>query len=355
MKGLERQETSDCPSGVCAPTVVGTGDSITVAHGGGGKLMHDLISNGLKILSDVIPEDVAQHDSVFFKVDEMELAFTTDSFVVSPITFPGGDIGKLAVYGTTNDLVVAGAEPMYLSLALIIEEGMRLDELEHILESIASAAKQVGVKVVTGDTKVVEKGKGDKVFVNTSGIGLVRRRLTPSKIRDGDVIVLSGDVGRHGIAIMAARGEIAFEIDVESDCAPLKDPIMALIDEGVDLRCARDLTRGGLASALNELASVTGLGVELVEDVPVMEPVAEACEILGLDPLQVACEGRFVAVVGEHDVERAIQVMRRFEVSANAVPIGRFTSTHDKVLRRTPFGTMSLVEMPTGYQLPRIC
>ena len=352
---LERYEGDDCPSGVCSPTVVGTGDSITVAHGGGGKLMHDLISRGLRILSDVIPENPAQHDSFFFRAGEVELAFTTDSFVVSPIAFPGGDIGKLAVYGTVNDLAVAGAEPMYLSLAMIIEEGMRFDELERVLESIASAAKQVGVKVVTGDTKVVEKGKGDKVFLNTSGIGLVRKRLIPSKVRDGDVIILSGDVGRHGIAIMAARGEIAFEVNVESDCAPLKDPIMALIDEGVDLRCARDLTRGGLASALNELASVTGLGVELVEDVPVTEAVAEACEILGLDPLQVACEGRFVAIVGEQDVEKAIEVMRRFDVSAGAVPIGRFTSSHDKVLRRTPFGTMSLVEMPTGYQLPRIC
>ncbi|MFN9932544.1 MAG: hydrogenase expression/formation protein HypE, partial [Cyanobacteriota bacterium] len=281
-------------------------------------------------------------------------AFTTDGYVVQPLEFPGGDIGRLAVVGTANDLAMAGARPLRLSLAMILEEGLELALLRRIVASLAAAARECGVAIVTGDTKVVERGKGDGVFLTTSGIGVVEspEPIHPLRIRAGDRLLVSGDLGRHGVAILAARHGLDLQPPLASDCAPLWPAVESLLAAGVQVHCLRDLTRGGLASALHELATAAGLSFLLEEDaIPVAEPVARTCDLLGFDPLQLANEGRFVAVVPADHLETARALL---EPQGGAV-IGRVEAGPAQVRLRTPFGSERLLLPPSGELLPRIC
>jgi hydrogenase expression/formation protein HypE len=299
------------------------------------------------------------HDGALLAFDPHCLAFTTDSFVVKPLFFPGGDIGTLAVYGTVNDLAMCGAQPKYLSIGLILEEGLELDILQRVSAAIGAAAGRCGVEVVTGDTKVVERGHGDGLYVNTAGVGTVRDgvRIEPRAITPGDAVLLSGDLGRHGIAVMAAREGLGFETRIESDLAPLAAPAHALLDAGIDVHCFRDLTRGGLGAAVIELAEAAEVGFTLDErSIPVHEEVRGACEILGLDSIYVANEGRFVAVLAADDAERALAILRDNEVTAGACLVGFATDTAPGQVRlRTALGVERILDMPSGEQLPRIC
>jgi len=299
------------------------------------------------------------HDAAILNTGAARLAFTTDSYVVRPLFFPGGTIGTLAVNGTVNDLAMAGARPIALSAAFIIEEGLPVETLQRVVASMQAAAQEAGVPIVTGDTKVVDRGKGDGVFINTAGVGVVEHGLDiqPRSVRPGDAIVLSGDIGRHGMAIMAVREGLQFESDIESDCAPLTAPVLALIAEGVEVHGLRDITRGGLASALNEIAAAAAVGMNLDERlVPVREDVRGACEILGFDPMYVANEGRFVAFVPEAQAARAVQALRAHPVSAGACVVGRvLEGPAGLVVARSVLGSTRIVEMLSGEQLPRIC
>jgi len=301
----------------------------------------------------------ARHDSTLLELPRARLAFTTDSYVVRPLFFPGGDIGKLAVYGTVNDLAMSGARPLYLSLGMILEEGLPMETLWQVVVSIQQAAQAARVQIVSGDTKVVDRGKGDGVFLNTSGVGVIEHDLTiaPQSVRVGDALVLSGDIGRHGIAVMAVREGLQFESQIESDCAPLAEPVLALIAEGIEVHCLRDLTRGGLASAVVEIAESAGVGIQLEEArIPVREDVRGACEILGFDPLYVANEGRFVAFVPAAQAEKTVEVLRRFAVSATADVVGEVTASPEgTVVLKSVIGTSRVVDMLSGEQLPRIC
>lgn len=323
---------------------------IVLAHGGGGRLTQRLIDEvfGPAFANAALDE---RHDGARLPAVDGELAFTTDSFVVSPLFFPGGSIGELAVYGTVNDLAMCGAEPLYLSAGFVLEEGLELATLRRVVEEMAGAARRCGVSVVTGDTKVVERGKGDGVYVNTAGVGRVRHHVSPRRIEPGDAIVLSGDVGRHGIAIMAARDGLSFEAPVESDAAPLWPAVRTLLDGGVDVHCLRDLTRGGLATALNELASARGVRMTVEETaVPVTDVVRGACELLGFDPLYVANEGRFCAFVRADEVERVLALL------PGAVAAGRVEGEgRAQVMLRTAVGGRRVLDVLSGEQLPRIC
>ncbi len=331
---------------------------VLLAHGGGGKLMHTLIEKML-VPAFSSPLLETRHDSAVLRLGDARLAFTTDSFVVRPLFFPGGDIGALAVNGTVNDLAMAGARPLALSLALIIEEGLPMDTLWRVVQSVQAAAQAAGVQIVTGDTKVVDRGKGDGVFINTAGIGLVEHGLeiSPASVRAGDAVLLSGDIGRHGIAIMAQREGLAFESEIASDCAPLAEPVRLLIEAGVSVRCLRDLTRGGLGSALIEIAEAAKLHVHIDERaVPVREDVRGACEILGLDPLFVANEGRFAAFVAPEDADRALEILRAHPLGEDAVRIGEVRDDRaGLVTLRSAIGADRVVDMLSGEQLPRIC
>jgi hydrogenase expression/formation protein HypE len=299
------------------------------------------------------------HDSAVVPLSADSIAFTTDTYVVHPRFFPGGDIGKLAIYGTVNDLAMSGARPAYLSAGFILEEGLVIHELERIVASMRDAALECGVQLVAGDTKVVDRGKGDGVFVNTSGVGLVPTGVVihPRRVSEGDVIVVSGDVGRHGIAVLSVREGLAFETTIESDCASLAGLVATLLAAGVDVHCLRDPTRGGLATVLNEIALDAAVGVEIIEaDVPVDDAVAGACELLGLDPLYVACEGRFVAFLPEAQADATLQCLRAHPLGAHAAAIGRVTrATPGMVVLRTRLGSRRLLDFLSGEQLPRIC
>jgi hydrogenase expression/formation protein HypE len=301
----------------------------------------------------------ARHDAAALDLAGARLAFTTDSYVVRPLFFPGGDIGTLAVNGTVNDLAMAGARPVALSAGFILEEGLPIETLARIVRSMQAAAAAAGVAIVTGDTKVVDRGKADGVFINTAGIGLVAAaaRIGPDAVRPGDAIILSGDIGRHGIAIMAVREGLAFETAIESDCAPLADAVLDLVQAGVAIRCLRDLTRGGLASALNEIAAGAGRRILVDEQrIPVREDVQGACELLGFDPLYVANEGRFVAFVPDSDADRAVAILRRHPVGAGSGRIGTVQDAADPiVVLRSRLGSTRIVDMLSGEQLPRIC
>ncbi|MGC8785122.1 MAG: hydrogenase expression/formation protein HypE [Armatimonadota bacterium] len=332
--------------------------AVVMAHGGGGRLMHQLIE---KMFVATFGNDNlrTRHDSARLQLPTARLAFTTDSYVVRPLFFPGGDIGKLAVYGTVNDLAMSGARPLYLSLGMILEEGLPMETLWQVVLSIHEAAQTTGVQIVTGDTKVVDRGKGDGVFLNTSGVGVIEHELliAPQSVRAGDAVILSGDIGRHGIAVMAVREGLEFEGAIESDCAPLAEPVLALIEGNIEVHCLRDLTRGGLASAVVEIAESAQVGIQLEEShIPVREDVRGACEILGFDPLYVANEGRFVAFVPASQAEQAVEVLRRFEVCARAQVVGEVTdSPRGTVVLRSVIGTSRVVDMLSGEQLPRIC
>jgi len=331
---------------------------ILLAHGGGGQLMHQLIERIFLPAFDN-PALNVRHDSARINVDGVKLAFTTDSYVVHPLFFPGGDIGSLAIHGTVNDLAMSGARPLCISSGFIIEEGLPLETLWRIVVSMQQAAREADVQIVTGDTKVVDKGKGDGVFINTSGIGIIEHSLeiSPRAVREGDVILLSGDIGRHGMAVMAVREGLKFECDIESDSAPLADIVLKLISAGVEVHCMRDLTRGGLASALNEIADGAGVAIEIDErNIPVREDVQGACEILGLDPLYVANEGRFIAFVAPGDAAKALDIMKSHPLGNGAMIIGTATgSTSPIVTMRSKIGTSRVVSMLSGEQLPRIC
>ena len=343
-------------------------DKIQMSHGGGGRVMRQLIRE-LFLKSFESPFSGSDHDSVALPVEIPaggRLAFTTDSYVVKPLFFPGGDIGSLAVHGTVNDLAMSGARPLYLSLGLILEEGLPMEVLERVIASVGRAARQCGARIVTGDTKVVERGKGDGIFINTSGVGVVAPGvpIEPSSVRPGDAVLVSGDLGRHGIAIMAAREGLEFGTSIGSDSAPLADMVQDLLVEGIRPTCLRDLTRGGLAAALNEIASDSGLSIEVDEcAVPVLGEVRGACEMLGLDPLYVANEGRMAVFVAPKDVERALAVMHRHETGRGAVQVGKVAQADEpgkresrpRVTIRSALGVARILDLLSGEQLPRIC
>lgn len=331
---------------------------VLLAHGGGGRLMQQLIER-VFLPAFGNPFLDARHDAAVLDVGGMHLAFTTDSYVVQPLFFPGGDIGSLAVNGTVNDLAMAGARPVYLSAGFIIEEGFSMETLRRVAASMRRAAEEAGVQIVTGDTKVVDKGKGDGLFINTAGIGVVAspRPIAPARVQVGDVIMISGDVGRHGIAVMAAREGLEFETVLESDSAPLASIVLALIDAGIDLHCLRDLTRGGLASALNEIAAAARVSMRIEERaIPVPDEVRGACEMLGFDPLYVANEGRCVLFVAPHDAERVLAIMRAHPLGRGAAVIGRVDAASDSaVVMRSLIGAGRTLDLLSGEQLPRIC
>lgn len=330
---------------------------IQLAQGGGGRATARLLEDIFFPAFDnaLLAE---RHDGAVFETAG-RLAFTTDGHVVAPLFFPGGDIGSLAVNGTVNDLAMCGARPLHLSAAFILEEGLAVETLRRIVASMAVAARLAGVAIVTGDLKVVERGKADKMFIATSGIGQVLSPtpIRPQAVRPGDCLILSGDLGRHGIAVLAAREQLGFKSPVASDCAPLAEPVLALIEEGARVRCLRDLTRGGLASAAVEIAETSGLCLAFEEEaIPVAREVASASEILGFDPLHLANEGRFLAVVAPEDADKALAILRRHTVSRDACLAGRVGSTPKaRVTLKTKIGGTRLIDMPSGEQLPRIC
>lgn len=343
---------------ITCPIQTDPGKSVLLAHGGGGRLMQELIR---RTFLPAFDNDLLGqlHDGAVFPVEGGRLAFTTDSYVVRPLFFPGGDIGSLAVYGTVNDLAMCGARPLYLSAGFILEEGFSLESLANIVSSMSAAAREAGVYLVTGDTKVVDRGKGDGLFINTAGIGMVPQgvMIGPGQVRPGDRILLSGDLGSHGIAVMSVREGLGFTGDIRSDSAPLNGVVGDLLDHGVEVHCLRDLTRGGLASALNEISEAARLGMVIEERaVPVTDAVRGACEILGLDPLYTANEGRFIAFVPEDAAGRALAIMRRHGVARGAAEIGRVTGADDPVVTlRTVLDTHRILDLPAGEQLPRIC
>lgn len=307
------------------------------------------------------PALAARHDGAVVPSGGERIAFTTDSYVINPIFFPGGDIGSLAVYGTANDLAMCGALPRYLSLGFILEEGLPMDDLWTIVQSIGRAAAHANVDIVTGDTKVVERGKGDGIYINTAGVGTLRANVevTPSRIRPDDIIILSGDIGRHGSAVMAARGDVEFSEPVESDCAPLSAAVEALLEAGIVPHCLRDLTRGGLATALVELATASHTSFEVEEAaIEIDARVSNACEVFGLDPLYVANEGRFVAVVDGRHAREATEVLRQVPAASGATRIGvvgHLPGEEGMVVMNTRYGTGRLIDLLSGEQLPRIC
>lgn len=349
---------SDASFAPACPIPIQNYPQVLMAHGGGGRLMHELIGK-MFVSAFRNPMLDTQHDSSVFQLGRQRLAITTDSFVVRPLFFPGGNIGSMAVHGTVNDLAMSGARPLYLSAAFIIEEGLPMETLWQIVSSMQQAASECGVQIITGDTKVVDKGKGDGLFINTTGIGMVEHsfQIAPQSVKPGDAILVSSDVGRHGMAIMAVREGLEFESTIESDSAPVANVVMDLLGEGIEIHCLRDLTRGGLTSVLNEISEAAKLELRVEEKlIPVREDVRAACEILGLDPFQVACEGRFAAFIPERDAERALDIMRKHSVSAGACRIGAVGSERVfKVLLKSSIGAQRILDMPSGEQLPRIC
>jgi len=351
-------------------------DRIVLAHGGGGRLTHQLIE---KIFLPAFGNPMLEqrHDGAVLAIDGLKtgsrLAFTTDSFVVRPLIFPGGDIGDLAVNGTVNDLAMCGARPLYLSAGFILEEGLEMETLRTVVTSMQQAAAAAKVQLVTGDTKVVDKGKGDGIFVNTSGIGLVESSFStagadggvrpstsmigPAAVQPGDVVIVSGDLGRHGIAILSVREGLEFESPILSDTASVWPAVEALLNAGIEIHCLRDLTRGGMATTLNEIASDRNICIKLEETlIPVQETVQSACEILGLDPLYVANEGRFAVFVPGSQADAALEVLKKIPVSQDSVRVGKVEETPGRtVVLQSRIGGNRVVDMLSGEQLPRIC
>lgn len=330
-------------------------DRILLGHGSGGSLMHDLIREYLAPSFEL--EETG--DSARLYINPNKIAFTTDSYVVSPIFFPGGNIGELSVYGTVNDLSVSGAMPLFLTAGLIIEEGFPLEDLKRIVKSMAEAARKAGVKIVAGDTKVVNKGKGDGLFINTAGIGLIYEGIdiSPRNIKKGDIVIISGEIGNHGLTIMAQRNGISFDPPLTSDTAPLNGLIKAMIDASKDIHFMRDPTRGGLATTLKEAALESGRCIRIKEGaIPIQPQIIGACELLGLDPLYIANEGILIAVVERSEAEKIVSVMREHPLGKKAAIIGEiFDSPAGMVLLDTPIGGTRVLEMLQGEQLPRIC
>jgi hydrogenase expression/formation protein HypE len=332
-------------------------DTILLAHGSGGRLSHELVERMfIPLLGN--PALNKLDDSAIFEAAG-RLAFTTDSYVVNPIFFPGGDIGKLAICGTVNDLSMSGAKPLYLSLSAIIEEGLRISDLEQIVQSVKKATEEAEVIVIAGDTKVVERGQADRLFLTTSGIGVIPPGvdISGANARAGDKVMLSGTIGDHGMAIMSQREGLRFAVTLESDCAPLNKLVSQILDISPRIHCLRDPTRGGLATTLNELARQSGVGIAVREaDIPVKEEVRAACELLGLDPLYLANEGKMVAVVHPADADEVLGRVRQNAHGQDAALIGEVTSQHPgKVVIQTRLGPSRIVGMLSGELLPRIC
>jgi hydrogenase expression/formation protein HypE len=342
---------------VC-PTPLPAKDTILLGHGSGGKLSGDLVRE-IFLPAFQNPVLARLDDQAVFNVNGSRLALTTDSFVVKPLFFPGGDIGSLAVHGTINDLAMGGARPLYLSAAFILEEGLPIEVLQRVVSSMREAADRAGVAIVTGDTKVVEKGSGDQLFITTTGIGVVPDGLdlSANRARPGDKVLLSGFLGDHGIAILAQREGLEFESPVVSDSAALHTLVAAMLEVRGEIRCMRDPTRGGLSSTVNEIAAQSGVGIELIEhEIPVREEVRGACEMLGLDPLYVANEGKLVAIVESSAANEMLTAMRRHPLGGEAHFVGTVTETNrGLVTMRTALGTTRIVDMLAGDQLPRIC
>jgi hydrogenase expression/formation protein HypE len=340
------------------PAPLSNYDKVLLGHGSGGKLTAELIKN-IFLPAFQNPYLAELGDQAIVNVNGVKIAFTTDSYVVNPIFFPGGNIGELAVNGTVNDLAVGGARPLFISAGFILEEGFPLSELCAVVESMKKACERAGVILVTGDTKVVEKGKGDKIFINTSGIGIIEHdvEISPRKVKPGDKILINGPIGLHGIAILSRREGIEFEIEIESDTAPLNFLVQDILSVSKNIHWMRDPTRGGVSSSLNELAQSSNLGVEIWEtEIPVPEPVKAACEMLGLDPLYVANEGKLIAVVAPEDAEKVLEAMRNNPLGREAKIIGEITEEHPGVvLMKTAIGGKRVVDMLAGEQLPRIC
>jgi hydrogenase expression/formation protein HypE len=361
-------EATSAAFGAC-PLPIFEHKQIVLGHGSGGKLTAELIE---KIFLPAFANPVLDRldDQAVVEINGSRLAFTTDSFVVTPLFFPGGDIGRLAINGTVNDLAMSGARPLYLSAAFILEEGLPAEDLRRIVESMSAAAQDAGVQLVTGDTKVVNRGKGDKVFITTTGIGVLEKpvHISANRAQPGDQIILSGYVGDHGMAIMSQRENLEFEGAIESDCAPLHGLVAAMLGashsadgNGTNpcnaIHCLRDPTRGGIATTLNEIATRSGVGMKLIEQaIPVRETVKGACEILGLDPLYVANEGKLIAVVAREAAEGVLQRMREHPLGTEAAIIGEVVAEHrGMVLMKTEIGGTRVLDVMFGEQLPRIC
>lgn len=354
---------TDAPSfeGWTCPLPLQNYPTIVMGHGSGGKMMTDLIKYlfAAEFENDLLAQ--MGDSAVIGKVtgSGQRLAFTTDSFVVSPLFFPGGDIGELAVYGTVNDLAMSGAKPLFLSAGFILEEGLPMETLGRIVSSMAHACRQANVTIAAGDTKVVNKGHGDGVYINTSGIGAIPRGvdISPRNARPGDAVLVSGTLGDHGIAILSVREGLQFESAIESDTAPLSGLVEAMLSVTSDVHCLRDATRGGLAAVLNELAAASNVGIEFEEGkVPVRPAVNAACEMLGLDPLYIANEGRLVAILPQAQAESVLLAMRRHELGKDAALIGRVVAEHPGlVVARTAISGSRVVDLPAGELLPRIC
>ena len=339
------------------------GDAVNLSHGSGGKAMRDLIEGlilpALGASSATPLEDQARIDVPEILGNGGRIAFTTDSYVVDPLSFPGGDIGTLAINGTVNDLAVGGARPIVLSCSLILEEGLPFTILEKMMCSMAQAAQAASVRIVTGDTKVVPRGSADKLFINTAGIGIIPKgvHLEIARIRPGDQLLLNGHLGDHGAAILKARGDLALDADVESDCQPLHGIVAALLAAAPGTRCIRDVTRGGLATVLNEFAGGAGVGMRIVEDsIPVRPVVRGICEVLGLDPLYLANEGKLLAVVPKEEAGAALEALRSCPEGTYAGIIGEvLPNPSGRVVLSSHFGGERIVDMLVGEQLPRIC
>jgi hydrogenase expression/formation protein HypE len=356
---LANDETSlNLSGGFACPIPIAEYPKVLMAHGGGGKLSQQLIEK-MFVPAFRNPHLELLHDGAVLAAPGTRLAFSTDSYVVHPLFFPGGDIGELAVNGTVNDLAMCGAQPHFLSAAFVIEEGLAMDDLWRIVQSMKSTAQNAGVSIVTGDTKVVDRGKGDGIFITTAGIGAIREgiAISPSRAQAGDCLILSGTIADHGIAIMSVREGLEFGTTVRSDTAALNGLVDTMLATCPDMHVLRDPTRGGVASALNEIAAHAAVGMELVEDaIPLREEVRAACELLGFDPLYVANEGKLIAIVPEKDCRALLKVMREHPLGTGAVQIGKVVTEHPGVVTmKSRIGGTRVVDMLSGEQLPRIC
>jgi len=332
-------------------------DFVQLSHGGSGRIAQRLLDAVFRpILGNPLLD--LKHDSAILAIPGGRIAITTDAFVVHPWRFPGGNIGSLAVHGTVNDLAMSGARPVAISLAFVIEEGFAISALAEIAQSIRESVDRASVYVGAADTKVVERGKGDGIYISAAGVGEVVavNPILPTSVTEGDAILLSGDVGRHGAAVMTVRDGLEVDPPIESDSAAVHEPVLAMLEAGIDIHCLRDVTRGGLATVLNEIATDGSAPIRIDEDkIPVREDVTAVCEILGLDPLYVACEGRFVAFVPADQAERALEVMRQFDVAKGAVRIGIAEGTKGRVEMKGRIGVLRILDLLSGEQLPRIC
>jgi hydrogenase expression/formation protein HypE len=352
------EETVNIEGAVCAPPL-SHAEQIVMGHGAGGRMSHQLIRKAfLPAFNN--PALQAGDDAAHLDVGLLQqLSVSTDAHVVSPLFFPGGDIGRLAVCGTVNDVAMLGAKPLYLTAGFILEEGLLMETLQRVITSMQAAAQEAGVQIVAGDTKVVQKGKADGLYITTAGIGTVRPgyKIGGAEARPGDIVILSGPIGDHGIAVLGARGELGFQSSIQSDVAPLNHLIEAMLDTSGKIHVLRDPTRGGLATTLNEIASQSDVGILLDEQaIPVRPEVSSACEMLGFDPLYIANEGKLTAIVAEEDAGAVLRAMRATRYGEEAVIIGRVTSEpRGRVLLKTAIGSTRVVDMLAGEMLPRIC